>query len=352
MELSDLVKATANPYSSLCDEMIDVTGWIDTGSYALNALIGGSIFRGLPENAITGYGAESSTGKTFFALSSLKHFLDNDPRAIGMIFESEGAITKSMIAARGIDLKRVAIIPVATIQEFRTSILKVISAYESTKAADRQPMFFILDSLGMLSTTKEVEDTEAGSETKDMTRAALIKASFRVMTLRISRSRIPMVVTNHVYADIGGGPYAAPVWSGGSGGRYAASTIVAFSKARDKNKDGEVEGNIITATTIKSRFTREMLKVKCLLKYEGGLDRYYWMTELALAAGVFKKDSTRVVVADGRKVFAKSIKDNPEEYFTKEVLLQVDEWVKMNFQYVSSEPSEPIEENEDESDKE
>lgn len=337
MKVTDFVKATGNQFASVVDDGIaagDVAGWIDTGSLALNALLSGSLFKGAPSNKIIGLGAESGTGKTFFALSIAKEFLEQHENGIVMIFESESALTRDMLEQRGLDVKRTGIVPVITVQDFRTQALRVLDNYEKTPEKDRVPLLFILDSLGMLSTNKEMEDTAAGSDTRDMTRAQLLKATFRVLTLRLGRSNVPLILTNHVYDDVGGGPYAQKVQSGGSGMVYAASSILTLSKAQDKDEStGTIRGVILTVTNAKARLTKEKLKIKCLVRYDSGLDRYYWLTELAEAAGIFKKIANKYTLPDGKSYFGKTIRENPEKFFTQDILEQIDAWTQKNFTY-------------------
>ena len=197
------------------------SSYIDTGSYIFNALLSGSIFGGLPSNKITALAGESATGKTFFLQGICKNFLDTDPTAGVIYFESESAITKQMVIDRGIDPNRMVIFPVTTVQEFRTQSLKVMEKYLEQNEADRKPILLCLDSLGMLSTTKEVEDTADGKETRDMTRAQVLKAAFRVLTLKLGRAKIPMIVTNHTY-DVVGSMFPTKEMGGGSGLKYAA----------------------------------------------------------------------------------------------------------------------------------
>ena len=148
-------------------------------------------------------------------------------------------------------------------------------------------MMFVLDSLGMLSTTKEIEDTAAGKETKDMTRAQIVKGAFRVLTLKLGRAKVPMIVTNHTY-DVIGSMFPQKEMGGGSGLKYAASSIVYLSKKK-KKKGSEVVGNIIHCKNAKSRLTVENRMVDVRLTYDKGLDRYYGLLDLALASGVFEK---------------------------------------------------------------
>ncbi len=185
------------------DTYADVDRYIDTGSYIFNALLSGSIYKGLPGNKITALAGESSTGKTYFAMGVVSQFLKDNPTGGVIYFESESAITKKMLIERGIDLNRLVIVPVATVQQFRYQSLVVLEKYMEDKEEDRRPLLLCLDSLGMLSTTKEMEDSAEGKETKDMTRAAILKAAFRVLTLKLGQAKVPMVVTNHTYDVIG-----------------------------------------------------------------------------------------------------------------------------------------------------
>ena len=336
--LKDIIKETGNEYAGLVSDGIDsadVTSFIDTGSYSFNALLSGTIYGGMPSNKITAIAGEAATGKTFFALGICKAFLDKDPDAGIIYFESESAISKQMIEARGIDSKRMVIVPVATVQEFRNQSIKILDKYIEQTEKTRKPLMFVLDSLGMLSTTKEMEDTAAGKETRDMTRSQIVKSTFRVLTLKLGRANIPMIMTNHTY-DVIGSMFPQKEMGGGSGLKYAASSIIYLSKRKDK-EGTEVIGNIIHCKNFKSRLTKENAMIDVKLTYKTGLDKYYGLLELGEEAGVFKKVSTRYEMPDGSKVFGKNINENPEKYFTKDVLDKIDEQAKRKFQYGSDE---------------
>ena len=332
--LKDIIKSTGNEYASLVEDGVeagDVENFIDTGSYIFNALLSGSIHGGLPANKITALAGESATGKTYFLCGIVKNFLDANPDAGVIYFESESAITKQMIVDRGIDAKRMVIVPVTTVQEFRTQAIRVLDTYLAQNEADRKPMFLCLDSLGMLSTTKEVEDTTDGKETRDMTRAQVLKAAFRVLTLKLGKAKIPMVVTNHTY-DVVGSMFPTKEMGGGSGLKYAASSIIYLSKK--KEKDGtEVVGNIVHCKNHKSRLTVENKMVDVRLTYDKGLDKYYGLLELAEKYDIFKKVSTRYELPDGSKQFGKTILNDPETYFTDEIMSKLDEAASKEFKY-------------------
>ena len=330
--LKDIIKETGNEYASLVSDGVeagDVDTFIDTGSYIFNALLSGSIYGGLPANKITALAGESATGKTFFLMGIVKNFLDSNPDAGVIYFESESAITKQMVIDRGIDPERMVILPVTTVQEFRTQSLKVLDSY--LMKADKRPMLMCLDSFGMLSTTKEVEDTSSGKETRDMTRAQVLKAAFRVLTLKLGKAKIPMVITNHTY-DVVGSMFPTKEMGGGSGLKYAASSIVYLSKK--KEKDGtEVIGNIIHCKNHKSRLTQENKMVDVRLTYNKGLDKYYGLLDLALKYNMFKQVSTRIELPDGTKQYAKTINNDPEKYFTKDVRDLLEEAAGKEFKY-------------------
>lgn len=452
----------------------DVTGFIDTGSYSLNALVSGSIFGGFASNKITGIAGEKSTGKTFYAIQAMKGHLDADSENEVLIFDSESAITSDQLIDHGIDPARVGVEPVATVEEFRTKAMNVLAKYhemilphlkKNKWKAPPPKLMIVLDSLGNLSTTKEVADISSGTDKRDMTKQQLLKGAFRVLTIECGKLNVPMIVTAHTYAAIGcldpttlilmADNSLVPIseirpgdevkttygtgevgeiykyedtecfelelengetmictkdhkfltqkleWKrsedlqegdvimlidmipqkivakrvvsprtvhdfevkdahhyilsngvishnsyvptqtvgGGTGMQYAVSTLLMSSKSYDKD-DKITTGSKIKFVTEKSRLTRERQKVETLLRYDGGIDRYFGLLPFAEEAGIFKKVSTRYELPDGSKAFEKSILNNPEKYFTQEILEQIDEWCAKRFKYVSGAISE------------
>jgi RecA/RadA recombinase len=327
--LGDMTKI--NPF---VNQYADVDKYIDTGSYILNALLSGSIYKGLPGNKITALAGESATGKTFFVLGMVQQFLSDHEDGGVVFFESEAAITEKMLLERNIDPSRIVHLPVATVEEFRTQAMNVLKNIEATPPDKRKPILFCLDSLGQLSTSKEVSDVADGNEKRDMTRAPMIKGAFRVLTIQLGKLGIPMIVTNHTYDSIGS-MFPTKELAGGSGLKYSADSIVFLSKR--KEKDGtDVIGNVIHCRNYKSRLTKENKMVDVLLRYDTGLNRYYGLIDLAVDYDIFKKVSTRIELPDGSTTFAKTIINNPEKYFTKEVLDQIDEAAQKEFLYGSA----------------
>ena len=331
--LKEIVKEIGDDYTQLASDIDETETYVDTGSYIFNGLISGSIFGGVSNNKITAIAGESSTGKTFFSLAVVKNFLDSNPDAYCLYFDTEAAVNKTLLASRGIDLDRLVVVNVVTIEEFRTKALKAVDIYLKTNTEDRKPCMFVLDSLGMLSTEKEIRDALDDKQVRDMTKSQLVKGAFRMLTLKLGQANIPLIVTNHTY-DVIGSYIPTKEMGGGSGLKYAASTIIYLS--RKKEKDGkEVIGNIVKAKTHKSRLSKENKEVNIRLYYDDrGLDRYYGLLELGEIGGIWKNVAGRYEI-NGKKVYGKQILANPEEYFTPEVMQALDEIAQKEFSYGS-----------------
>ena len=329
--LKDIVKEISDDYTKLAADIDETEEYVDTGSYIFNGLVSGSIFGGVSSNKITAIAGESSTGKTFFSLAVVKNFLDNDPNAYCLYFDTESAITKSLLEDRGIDTSRFVVFNVVTIEQFRSKALKVVDIYLKTKTEDRKPCMFVLDSLGMLSTEKEINDALEDKQVRDMTKSQLVKGAFRMLTLKLGQANIPMIVTNHTY-DVIGAYVPTKEMGGGSGLKYASSTIIYLTKK--KEKDGkDVIGNLIKAKTAKSRLSKENKDVTVRLFYDDrGLDKYYGLLDLGEIGGLWKNVAGRYEM-DGKKVYAKEIYKNPDKYFTEEVMEKLDEISKQEFSY-------------------
>ena len=328
--VKQLIKESSNDMASAVSAGIlgDCNTFLDTGSFSLNALLSGSMYGGVPSNKITCLAGSESVGKTFFALSIAKNFLDTNKDSLILYFESEGALSSDMITDRGLDPDRFVIFPVATVEEFRTQCLKVIEGIPK----ETKVMIF-LDSLGNLSTRKEMEDSASGSDKRDMTRAPVIRGTFRTLALKLSTKNIPLIITNHTYDKVGS-MFPSKEISGGGGIKYAASVIVTLGKR--KVKEGtEVLGNIIKCKLVKGRFTKEESVIETHLDYQTGLDKYFGLVAIAEKYEIFKKVSTRYEMPDGTKAFEKAIVKNPEKYFTEDIMKQLEDAVFQEFNYGS-----------------
>ena len=329
--LKDIIKEIGDDYTQLASEIDSSETYVDTGSYIFNALCCGSILGGVSGNKITAIAGESSTGKTFFSLAVVQNFLNSNPDGICLYFDTESAITREVLESRGVDTKRTVVLNVVTIEEFRTKALQAVDKYLKLPEDKRQPMMMVLDSLGMLSTEKEITDALADKQVRDMTKSQLVKGAFRMLTLKLGQAKVPLIVTNHTY-DVIGSYVPTKEMGGGSGLKYAASTIIYLSKS--KEKDGkDVIGNIIKAKTAKSRLSKENQQVNVRLFYdERGLDRHYGLLELGELGGMWKNVAGRYEI-DGTKVYAKTIYAEPEKYFTPEVLEKLDVVARSIYSY-------------------
>ena len=329
--LKDIVKEIGDDFTKLASEIDSVEQYVDTGSYIFNGLCSGSIYGGVSSNKITAIAGESSTGKTFFSLAVVKNFLDNNPSAYVLYFDTENSITRALLDSRKIDTTRLVVVNVVTIEEFRTKALKAVDKYLQMPIDERKPCMFVLDSLGMLSTEKEIRDALDDKQVRDMTKSQLVKGAFRMLTLKLGQANVPLIVTNHTY-DVIGAYVPTKEMGGGSGLKYAASTIIYLSKK--KEKDGkEVIGNIIKAKTHKSRLSKENKQVEIRLYYDDrGLDRYYGLLELGEIGGLWKNVAGRYEI-NGKKIYAKQILAEPDTYFTPEVMQALDEIAQKEFSY-------------------
>jgi len=222
-----------NDFAFMMDEEnpYEVKEWIDTGCYALNAILSnGDILRGLPRGKRIVFSGGEASAKSILAILMIKAYLNRFPNAKIVFFESEGSSTVDMAKEAGIPSDSMIIIPVTTVEETRTQMVNIVDminddkyGYE-TKTNDKgekkrkkikgfvpkpeeeqEQYIFVLDSLGMLGTNKETRDVAAGSDTKDMTRSQLIKGFARVISLKLSMAQAPFIVVNHTYACLTAG---------------------------------------------------------------------------------------------------------------------------------------------------
>lgn len=332
--LKRLKKNVGNPYTTLAADglLTDDAGYIDTGSYTLNALISGSIYGGVPDNTVTMFAAPHSTGKTFMLLSIISKFLKDHEDSFVYFFESESAINSSLLETHEVDKDRVIIFPVKTIEEYGIQATAAIREYvqEYPNKNERPKVLICLDSLGMLCSEREVDNINDGKTAADMgARAKAIKFAFRSLVNDCGFNSIPMIITNHVYDNLSA--YGGPVVGGGSGAQYAATTIITMSKSMDK--DGtDVVGTKVKATTFKSRKTKEKQKVETKIDFASGLDRYYGLLDLAKEANILTYNGRQFVIGD-KKYFEKTIMKDPQSFFTKELLDEIDEYCKRKFCY-------------------
>lgn len=324
-----------NEWATVAEDGIpsaDITGYIDTGAYMVNALVCGSIFGGFPDNKITMLAGDPGVGKTFTIISTILAW-QKDPNAIVIFYESESAITKKMLVERGVDTKRVLIAPIETAQEFRTQSLKFVEKHLSIPENKRLKVLLLFDSMGNVSTSKEMTDSTSGKDTQDMTRAKLFKSIFRTLTLKLGKAKTALIVTNHTYETQE--MFSKRIASGGKGGQYGSSNILFISKAKMKEKQGGKDvqiGALIRYTLAKGRETIEGKSVQVILNYKKGLNRYSGLLEFAVNKGLISRDGNSYV-KDEEKWSLKDVYKDPTTFFDQELLNKIDVETRKEFNF-------------------
>ena len=321
----------------------EVDEWIPTGNYLLNAQISGSLFGGVPNTRSFGVMGDPGTGKSFFCLNVVR-----EAQKIGyhvIYCDTEGAIDKSSAIKFGIDSTNIRYQPIQTVSQFQTFVSNVLDLVKKAKAkGDNPKILIVLDSLGMLSTDKELADAMKGHNAADMgAKAKELRKLFRVITLDLTAAKIPLICTNHVYA--GGGYLPTKESSGGDGPIFAMSVVAFLSTAQLKDGAGTKTGIICTSTLKKSRFTIPE-QIKFHISFSHGMNPYVGLQDYVSweACGIERGKFEEVKNAEtgkkesifkpnasstrwGVKHLGKTVASTElftERVFTKEVLEQLD----------------------------
>lgn len=239
-----------------------ISDYIDTGSYILNACISGSLLKGVPAGRCTVLAGDPGTGKTFLAISVCRNAQKKGYTPIYL--DSESAIDLDQVSKLGADPNNFIIKQVTTVSEVSTFIARTCKSILEMPEEERPKVIFVLDSLGNLTSEKELNDTIDGNDKRDMTRAQAVKALFRTNATALGKIQAPFIVNAHIYRtqDL----FAKTVVSGGSGINFNASVTLLLSTAKleDKQSDKIAEnkvgdfvktGVVVTAKPEKSRFT-------------------------------------------------------------------------------------------------
>jgi RecA/RadA recombinase len=323
----------------------EVDEWISTGSYILNAQISGTLFGGIPNTRSFGLMGDPGTGKSFVCLNIVR---EAQKKGYNVLYcDTEGAIDKSSALKFGIDPNKIRYQPIQTVSQFQTFVSNVVDMVKKAKSAGENPkLLLVVDSLGMLSTDKELADAIKGHNAADMgAKAKELRKLFRVITLDLTAAKIPLICTNHVYT--GGGYMPTKESSGGDGPIFAMSVISFLSKAQLKDGAGTKTGIIVTSTLKKSRFTIPE-QTKFHISFSNGMNPYVGLQDFVSweACGIGRGKYEEVKNKDGVKemVFTPNASSTrwaikhlgktvtssqlfTPEIFTDEVLKQLDEAV-------------------------
>ena len=338
--------AELNPLGSVMDQSTfsEVTEWIDTGNYNLNACVSGSLFGGWPNNRSCSVAGPSGTGKTYLILNSVKEAIDMGYSVI--FYDSEAAVDKTLMEKFGIDTTKVNYQPINTVQEFRTSVTTITGKMQEIKrSGGKTPkVMIILDSAGNLATAKEIEDARSGSEKSDMTRSKVLKSIFRIIMTPLADLKIPFIFTNHTYQTQSF--ISQQVAGGGTGPEYAASIVLFLGKAQLK-EGGEKAGIIVNAKPNKNRFAKPH-PIKFHLHFSEGMNKYVGLEQyidwedIGIARGSIEK-GVKTPKATARGWICKHIDDVvsnkdffSDKVFTREVLEKIDKKIYDLFNYNTS----------------
>jgi RecA/RadA recombinase len=259
----DIINAVDNSAEILSSSKTAViSDYIDTGSYILNACMTGSIYKGIPNGRCVVLAGAPGSGKSYLALSICRNAQKKGYTPI--YIDSEFSIDKEFVERLGCDSSNFIIKPVTTITEVSTFMANVLAKINEMPEESRTKVIFVLDSLGNLTSSKELTTTLDGGTTKDMTKQQEIKALFRTNATAIGKAKAIFIVNTHIYKTLD--LFSSNVVSGGSGINYNASItmMLSTSKLDDKESDKIVEqkvgeytktGVIVTAKPEKSRFT-------------------------------------------------------------------------------------------------
>lgn len=322
--LKDIFKSVddLNPDSAVLDAATLSTAedWIDTGSYALNAIISGSLHKGIPSGRITGFAGPSMAGKTLI----MNKIMANAQKKgyIPVIWDSEVAVDKKSAEGAGMDTARVKYYPVETIEDCRNQICAFL---DNVIKADNPDLKFIvaIDSLGNLASAKEIKDTAAGKEASDVgQRAKAIKSMMRTLTYKAAKAKVPILFSNHIYEGMEMFPTLVKTQSGGKGPIYLASVLVQLSTKNEKASDNpdeqsvaiahNVSGVTLGAMTVKNRFVPSYLKTELYLNFKSGLDKHTGLFEIAEAFGVIEKPGRTVMYKGESLGYRKDLEKNPK----------------------------------------
>jgi RecA/RadA recombinase len=326
-----------NEMADFVDEssLSQITDWISTGSYSLNGILSGDIFKGIAAGRITGLMGKNSTGKSFFVHKIVRNAQQKGYDIVW--FESENATDKFVLSRAGIDTSKLIIVPVFTVEEFRNQAVKILELFKKVKETNpEKKLMFVLDSLGNLPTEKEMADALAGKNAMDMgIRAKIIRSLSRLITMPVAELQIPFVLTNHTYTN-SSGYVPIEVSTGGEGPMYICTVVAMLTKQKVKEEiDGAKSqtGNILKALTAKNRVVPEGQVAEVKVDFEEGISPYYGLLDWAEAAGLVEKQSTTYYVKHlDKKFFEKNIYV-PEVW--EPILTELNEYVKKKVTYSS-----------------
>jgi RecA/RadA recombinase len=295
----------------------------------INVALSGRLDGGLTPG-LTMWAGPSKHFKTAFSLLMAKSYMDKYDDAVLLFYDSEFGTPQSYFDTFGIDTERVLHTPLTDIEQLKFDIMKQLEGIERG-----EHVIILVDSIGNLASKKEVEDALEGKSVADMSRAKQVKSLFRMVTPHLSLKDIPMVVVNHTYKTME--LYAKDVVGGGTGSYYSADNI--FILGRQQEKEGtEIVGYNFIINVEKSRYVKEKSKIPVTVAYEGGLNKYSGLMDIALEGNFVQKPSNgwyaKVDQETGELGDKKRLADTMTAEFWDEILENADfkEYVRKKYE--------------------
>jgi RecA/RadA recombinase len=320
---------------------------IQTEVPMINVALSGSLDGGITPG-LTMFAGPSKHFKTAFALLMASAYMKKYPDAAVLFYDSEFGTPQKYFETFNINMDNVLHTPITDVEQLKHDIMNQLQSIEK---GDR--VIIILDSIGNLASKKEVEDSIEGKSVADMSRAKQIKSLFRMITPHLTLKDIPMVVVNHTYKEIG--MFPKDIVGGGTGSYYSADTI--WILGRQQDKDGtEVVGYNFIINVEKSRYVREKSKIPVNVSFDGGINKWSGLLDIALEGNFVTKPSNgwyaKVDQETGEVLDKKRFADTQTEEFWKDILLndQFKEFVRKKYEITYSNimgESETVEENDE-----
>ena len=255
---------------------------IPTDVPMLNAALSGSLDGGLAPG-LTVLAGPSKHFKTSFALKIASAYLKSDPEAVMLFYDSEFGSPQSYFDVFEIDTARVLHVPITNVEELKFDLINQLDNIEN---GDK--VIVVIDSIGNLASKKELEDALDEKSVADMSRAKALKGLFRMTTPYLTMKNVPLLAVNHTYKEIG--LFPKDIVGGGTGIYYSADNI--WILGRRQNKTGtEITGYDFIINVEKSRYVKEKSKIPVSVSWEGGIDKYSGLLDVAMAGGYVVKPS-------------------------------------------------------------
>jgi RecA/RadA recombinase len=248
----------------------------------VNVALSGDIDGGLT-SGLTVLAGPSKHFKTSFALMMAGSYLKEHKDAVLLFYDSEFGSPQSYFESFGIDTSRVLHTPITDVEQLKFDLVNQLEELDRA-----ENVIIVIDSIGNLASKKELEDALNEKGVADMSRAKALKGLFRMVTPYLTMKNIPLLAVNHTYQEIGLFPKA--IVSGGTGIYYSADNI--WIIGRRQNKQGtEIKGYDFVINVEKSRFVKEKSKVPVTVSWEGGIERFSGLLDVALAGNYVAKPS-------------------------------------------------------------